>query len=170
MFTHPGKKLLFMGCDFGQWREWSEARSLDWHLLQWDPHRKLQRFVADLNRLYRSEPALYERDFDDHGFEWIDLHDWEYSIISYIRRAASPDDYLVVVCNFTPEPRYGYRIGVPDHCFYAEILNSDSEAYWGSNMGNNGGFYSEPTPWQGRPCSLSLTLPPLSVSVFKPVH
>ncbi|MBN1580554.1 MAG: 1,4-alpha-glucan branching protein GlgB [Anaerolineae bacterium] len=170
MFTHPGKKLLFMGCDFGQWREWSEARSLDWDLVQWEPHHKLQRFVADLNQLYRSEPALYERDFDYHGFEWIDLNDWEHSIISYIRRAADPSDYLVVVCNFTPVPWHGYRIGVPDHGFYTEILNSDSEAYWGSNMGNNGGFHSEPTPWQGRPCSLSLTLPPLSVSVFKPKH
>jgi 1,4-alpha-glucan branching enzyme len=168
MFTHPGKKLLFMGCDLGQWREWSEARSLDWDLLQWEPHQKLQRFVADLNRLYRSEPALYERDFSPRGFEWIDLHDWENSILSYVRRAADPNDYLVIVCNFTPVPRYGYRIGVPEHCPYAELLNSDAAQYWGSNMGNKGGFCSDPIPWQGRPCSLNLTLPPLSVTIFKP--
>ncbi len=170
MFTHPGKKLLFMGCDFGQWREWSEARSLDWHLLEWAPHRQLQHFVADLNRLYRAEAALYERDFDASGFEWIDLHDWEHSVISYIRRAADPNDYLAVVCNFTPAPRTGYRIGVPDHCFYAEVLNSDAALYGGSNMGNAGGFTSEPLPWQGKPCSLDLTLPPLSISVFKPMR
>ena len=170
MFTHPGKKLLFMGCDLGQWREWSEARSLDWDLLQWEPHQKLQRFVADLNRLYRSEPALYERDFSPQGFEWIDLHDWENSILSYIRRAADPNDYLVIVCNFTPVPRYGYRIGVPEHGPYVELLNSDAAQYWGSNVGNKGGFCSDPIPWQGRPCSLNLTLPPLSVTIFKPVH
>jgi len=168
MYTHPGKKLLFMGSEFGQWREWSEARSLDWHLLQWEPHQKLRRFVADLNRLYCREPALYERDSDPAGFEWIDLHDWEHSIISYIRRAAHPADYLVIVCNFTPVPREGYRIGVPEHCLYREVFNSDALIYGGSNMGNRGGFWSEALPWQGRPYSLNLTVPPLSVCVFKP--
>ncbi|MBN1935526.1 MAG: 1,4-alpha-glucan branching protein GlgB [Anaerolineae bacterium] len=168
MYTHPGKKLLFMGGEFGQWREWSEERSLDWHLLQWEPHQKLQRFVADLNRLYRSEPALHERDFSPAGFEWIDLHDWEHSIISYIRRAAHPGDHLVVLCNLTPTPREGYRIGVPEHCLYQEVLNSDAAIYGGSNMGNQGGFWSEELPWQGRPYSLNLTVPPLSICVFKP--
>ncbi len=168
MYTHPGKKLLFMGSEFGQWREWSEARSLDWHLLQWEPHQKLRRFVADLNRLYCREPALYERDSDPAGFEWIDLHDWEHSIISYLRRAAHPADYLVIVCNFTPIPREGYRIGVPEHCLYREVLNSDALIYGGSNMGNRGGFWSEALPWQGQPYSLNLTVPPLSVCVFKP--
>jgi 1,4-alpha-glucan branching enzyme len=170
MFTHPGKKLLFMGCDFGQGREWSEATSLDWHLVEREPHHKLQRYMADLNRLYRSQPALYERDFSGEGFEWIDLNDWEGSTISYIRRAADPDDYLVVACNFTPVPRPGYRIGVPEHCRYEELLNSDAAAYWGSNLGNQGGFWSDPIPWHGRPCSLHLLLPPLAMVVLKPVH
>jgi len=168
MYTHPGKKLLFMGQDFGQWREWSEATSLDWHLLQWEPHQKLQRYMADLNGLYTSEPALYERDFTSDGFEWIDWSDWENSIISYIRRAADPDDYMVIACNFTPVPRHGYRVGVPEHCRYREVLNSDAAAYWGSGMGNMGGFWSDAVPWHGRPCSLNLTLPPLAAVVFKP--
>lgn len=168
MYTHPGKKLLFMGSEFGQWHEWSEAHSLDWHLLQWEPHQQVRRFVADLNQLYRSEPALYERDFDPAGFEWIDFHDWENSIISYIRHAANPGDYLVVVCNLTPTPREGYRIGVPEHCLYREAFNSDAAIYGGSNMGNRGGFWSEERFWQGRPYSLNLTIPPLSVCVFKP--
>jgi 1,4-alpha-glucan branching enzyme len=157
-----------MGCDMGQWQEWSEARSLDWHLLEWEPHRKLQRYVADLNRIYTSEPALYERDYDHAGFEWIDLHDSDNSILCYLRRAADPGDYIVIVCNFTPVPRFGYRVGVPEACTYRELLNSDAAAYWGSNLGNAGGFAADPVAWQGRPCSLNLTLPPLSVSFFKP--
>jgi 1,4-alpha-glucan branching enzyme len=170
MFTHPGKKLLFMGCDIAQWNEWSEARSLEWHLLQWEPHQKLQRYVADLNRLYCSEPALYQVDFYHQGFEWVDFRDWERSVIAYLRRAEDPSDHLLVVCNLTPVPHEGYRVGVPEHCFYAEVLNSDAEIYWGSNVGNRGGFWSEPIPWQGQPCSLNLTLPPLAVCVFKPVR
>jgi 1,4-alpha-glucan branching enzyme len=168
MFTHPGKKLLFMGADVGQWREWSESRSLDWDLLQWEPHQKLQRYVADLNRLYRSEPALWQVDHSHEGFEWVDFRDWERSVIAYLRKAKDPADHLLVVCNFTPVPREGYRVGVPDLCFYAEVFNSDSEIFWGSNVGNRGGFWSEPTPWQGQSCSLELTLPPLSACVFKP--
>jgi 1,4-alpha-glucan branching enzyme len=168
MFTHPGKKLLFMGQDFGQWNEWNEATSLDWHLLQWEPHQKLKQFMSDLNRLYMGEPALYEKDFAGEGFEWIDWADWEHSIISYIRRAADPNDYLVVACNFTPVPREGYRVGVPEHCMYREVLNSDASAYWGSGMGNKGGFWSDAVPWHGRPYSLNLTLPALGAVVFKP--
>ncbi|MBN1641070.1 MAG: 1,4-alpha-glucan branching enzyme, partial [Anaerolineae bacterium] len=168
MFSHPGKKLLFMGQDFGQWQEWSEARSLDWDLTQWDRHYGLQTFVADLNHLYQSELALYERDFESAGFEWIDLSDWENSIIAYIRRAADPDDYLVIACNFTPVPRFGYRVGVPEGCFYREVLNSDASIYWGSGLGNRGGFHSDPIPWHGRPHSLNLTLPPLAIVVLKP--
>jgi len=168
MWTHPGKKLLFMGQDFGQWHEWNEAASLDWDLLQWEPHRKLQYFVSDLNKLYAAQPALYQRDFTSDGFEWIDFSDWENSILCYIRRAADPGDYLVVACNFTPVPRQGYRVGVPEHCMYREVLNGDAPAYWGSGMGNMGGFWSDPVPWHGRPCSLNLTLPPLAAVVFKP--
>jgi 1,4-alpha-glucan branching enzyme len=169
MFTHPGKKLLFMGADIAQWREWSEARSLDWDLLvDWEPNRKLQRYVADLNHMYRSKPALYQVDDSVEGFEWVDFRDWENSVIAYLRRAEDPSDHLLVACNFTPVPREGYRVGVPEHCFYAEILNSDAEIYWGSNMGNRGGFWSEPLAWQGQPCSLEITLPPLAVVVFQP--
>jgi 1,4-alpha-glucan branching enzyme len=169
MFTHPGKKLLFMGADIAQWSEWSEERGLDWHLLEWEPHHKLQRYVADLNRLYRSEPALYQVDDSTEGFEWVDFRDWERSVIAYLRKARDPADHLLIVCNFTPVPRDGYRVGVPAHRFYAEVLNSDADSYWGSNMGNQGGFWSEPMPWQGQPCSLNLTLPPLAVCVFKPM-
>jgi 1,4-alpha-glucan branching enzyme len=170
MFTQPGKKLLFMGADIGQWNEWSEDRSLDWHLLQWEPHQKLQNYVADVNRLYGSELALYELDTSPEGFEWIDFRDWERSTIAYLRKATDPSNHLVVVCNFTPVPREGYRVGVPEHCFYAELLNSDSEMYWGSNMGNQGGFWSESIAWQNQPYSLNLTLPPLAICVFKPVR
>jgi 1,4-alpha-glucan branching enzyme len=159
-----------MGNDIAQWSEWSEARSLDWHLLQWEPHQKLQRYVADLNRFYRSEPALYQVDYNPGGFEWIDFGDWERSVIVYLRKAGDPSDHLVVVCNFTPVLREGYRIGVPEHCFYAEVLNSDADIYWGGNVGNRGGFGSDPIPWQGQPCSLNLTLPPLAICVFKPVR
>jgi 1,4-alpha-glucan branching enzyme len=168
MFTHPGKKLLFMGAEIAQWSEWSEARSLDWHLLDWESHQKVQRYMADLNGFYRSEPALYEVDFNSEGFEWVDFRDWERSVIAFLRKAKDPSDHLLVVCNFTPVPREGYRVGVPEHCYYAEVLNSDSQVYWGSNTGNRGGFWSEPTPWQGQPCSLELTLPPLAVCIFKP--
>lgn len=168
MYTHPGKKLLFMGQDFGQGREWNEDAGLDWHQLELEPHHRLQRFVADLNHLYRAEPSLHERDFSHEGFEWIDLSDWEGSTISYIRRAADPGDHVVVVCNFTPVPRSGYRIGVPEHCFYREVLNSDATDYWGSGLGNLGGLRSDPIPWHGKPCSLNLTLPPLGIVVFKP--
>jgi 1,4-alpha-glucan branching enzyme len=168
MFTHPGKKLLFMGADIAQWSEWSEARSLDWHLLQWEPHQKLQKYVIDLNRLYRSELALYQVDDSYEGFQWVDFHDWERSVIAFLRRAKDPADHLLIVCNFTPVPRYGYRLGVPERSFYVEVFNSDSDNYWGSNVGNRGGLWSDPLPWQGQPCSLELTLPPLAICVFKP--
>jgi 1,4-alpha-glucan branching enzyme len=168
MFGHPGKKLLFMGSEFGQWREWNYNESLDWHLLEYNSHRGLQRFLTDLNKIYRSEPALYELDFDWHGFEWIDFHDSENSIISFIRKAKNPDDFLVFVFNLTPVPRFNYRIGVPKDTLYKEILNSDSKYYWGSNLGNLGSVRAEKIPAHGRPFSFNLTLPPLSVLIFKP--
>jgi 1,4-alpha-glucan branching enzyme len=168
MYAQPGKKLLFMGGDIGQWWEWNWNASLDWHLLEYEPHRKLQAFVRDLNMLYRKEPSMYEVDFNNRGFEWIDFSDYERSIVSFIRKAKDPDDFLVFVFNFTPVPRYNYRVGVPKWGFYREILNSDSALYWGSNMGNLGGRHTEPVPWHGRPCSLSLDLPPLGGLVLKP--
>ncbi len=168
MYGHPGKKLLFMGSEFGQWREWNFDESLDWHLLQYEPHRGLQRFVSDLNRLYKTEPAMHEVDFQWHGFEWIDFHDSDNSVISFIRRAKNHDDFLVFIFNLTPVPRFGYRIGVPTVGFYREILNSDSEIYWGGNIGNAGGVYADNVPCHGRHHSLNLILPPLSVLIFKP--
>ncbi len=168
MYGHPGKKLLFMGGEFGPWREWNHDESLDWHLLQFDSHRLLQEYLRDLNRLYRTERAFYEIDFQWTGFEWIDFRDWEESIVSFLRRAKNPRDFLVFVCNFTPVPRSGYRIGVPEPGRYREILNSDSAAYGGSNLGNAGGATAEPMPWQGRPYSLNLNLPPLGILVLKP--
>ncbi|HTR45462.1 MAG TPA: 1,4-alpha-glucan branching protein GlgB [Thermodesulfovibrionales bacterium] len=168
LYGHPGKKLLFMGGEFGQGREWNFAESLDWHLLDFEPHRGLRRFATDLNRIYRAEPSLYEVDFDYRGFEWIDFHDTENSVVSFLRRGKDPRDFTVVVCNFTPVPRPGYRIGVPVPGFYREILNSDSTFYWGSDMGNGGGVLAEEVPFQLRPWSIPLTLPPLSVLFFKP--
>jgi 1,4-alpha-glucan branching enzyme len=170
MYAHPGKKLFFMGDEFGQWEEWNFDKSLSWELLDQPPHRSLQRFVRDLNVMYVSQPALYEVDFEPAGFEWIDFHDAENSIVSFFRRAEDPDDYLVVVCNFTPVPRRGYRIGVPETCFYHEIVNSDSQIYGGGNMGNMGGVVSEPIPWHGKPCSIKIVIPPLAVVVFKPAR
>jgi 1,4-alpha-glucan branching enzyme len=168
MYSHPGKKLLFMGGEFGQWDEWNHEKSIDWHLLNYRPHRRLQKYVMDLNCLYQSEPALYEIDFSYEGFEWIDFHDTDNSTISFMRKAKDPGDFLVIVSNFTPVPRMGYRIGVPENCFYKEILNSDSYLYWGSNMGNAGGVHSEQTACQGKPYSIKIILPPLSVLIFKP--
>ena len=170
MFSHPGKKLLFMGGEFGQWDEWSHDKSIDLHLLNSMPHRRLQKFVMDLNHIYQSEPAFYEIDFSYQGFEWIDFRDTENSIISFMRKAKDPDNFLVIVCNFTPVPRIGYKIGVPEISFYKEILNSDSQLYWGGNMGNAGGINADEIPWHGRPYSINITLPPLSVLIFKPIR
>jgi len=169
MFGHPGKKLLFMGTEIGQWDEWKENHSLAWHLLEYEPHQKLRRFVADLNGLYRDEPALYEVDFDYTGFEWIDFMDSDNSIITFMRRASDYKDLLVFVCNFTPVYRENYRVGVPFHCEYKELLNTDSEIYWGSNKGNYGGLRSDEMAWHNQPYSLELKIPPLSTMIFKPL-
>jgi 1,4-alpha-glucan branching enzyme len=169
MYGHPGKKLLVMGSEFGQWDEWNFDKSLDWSLLEHGPHQKLQKYVADLNALYKSEPALHEVCFDWHGFEWIDFHDAYNSVLAFIRKAKDQDDFLVFVFNFTPVPRFGYRIGVPRGGYYGEILNSDSSLYWGGNLGNSGGVNAENIiSHKGFQFSLNLTLPPLSVLVFKP--
>ena len=169
MWGHPGKKLLFMGGEFGQRREWNHDQSLDWHLLDQGPyHRGLQRLVRDLNRLHRRERALYELDADPAGFAWIDCADWEQSVLSFVRRARDASDFVVVVCNFTPVPRYTYRVGVPQPGYYRELLNSDAGDYGGSNLGNASGAWAQPTPWQGQPHSLPLTLPPLAVLMLKP--
>ncbi|MEX0677217.1 MAG: 1,4-alpha-glucan branching protein GlgB [Pirellulales bacterium] len=168
MFSHPGKKLLFMGCEFGQWNEWNCDSSLQWDLLQWESHQGLQRLVADLNRLYRREPALHEVDFEYQGFEWIECHNWEQSTLAFVRRAKNPQDFLVVACNFTPVPRTLHRLGVPEMCWYEEIFNSDSMYYCGSNLGNGPGRMAEDLPWDGRPFSIPITLPPLAAVILKP--
>ena len=168
MWTHPGKNLLFMGSDFGQWNEWNHDDGLQWDLLQWDSHKGLQACVADLNRIYRSEPALHEVDFDPEGFEWIDCNDYENSTICYLRRARDPSDFLVVCCNFTPVVRNNYHIGVPEFTRYEEIFNSDSTYYDGSDVGNGTGVLATRNPLHGRPYSLELTIPPLGVTILKP--
>ena len=168
MWTHPGKKLLFMGGDFGQWVEWNFDTSLQWDLLQWESHQGLQKCVADLNRLYRNEPALHQYDFDGRGFEWVDCHNWEESIFSYIRKAEDPEDFVLVCANFTPVPRKKYRVGVPKLAVYDEIFNSDSQFYAGGNVGNGPGNQAEDIPAHGRPASLEVALPPLGVTVLKP--
>ena len=167
MWTHPGKKLLFMGCEFGQWTEWDAGTQLQWDLTQYGPHHSLRGLVRDLNRLFRELPALHELDFSGEGFEWIDLHDSEQSVLSYIRKGRDPGDCVVVALNFTPVPREAYRLGVPRAGYYREILNSDSELYGGSNLGNGGGAHSEAVSWMGREHSVKLTLPPLGAVVLQ---
>jgi 1,4-alpha-glucan branching enzyme len=166
MFTHPGKKLLFMGCEFGQGVEWNSAHGLDWYVLDYAFHQGIRKMVQDLNRLYHHTPALHRYEFDWQGFEWIDCHDMDQSVLSYVRRA--DDDFLVVVVNFTPVPRLDYRIGVPAEGRYREIFNSDSMYYAGSNMGNGAdALYTDPQPWMQRQHSLSITLPPLAGIVLR---
>ncbi len=167
-YAHPGKKLLFMGGELGQWQEWNSQESIHWHLLAEPDHAGLKRFVRDLNTLYRGEPALYERDFDPEGFEWISLHDASNSVLTFLRRARSHDAPLIFACNFTPVPRENYRIGVPTPGTYRELINSDSERYGGSNMGNLGTVQTDPIASHGHPHSLQITLPPLAAVMFKP--
>jgi 1,4-alpha-glucan branching enzyme len=168
MTGHPGKKLLFMGSEFGQWNEWNHDTSLEWHLLEYPPHHGLQRWVRDLNTFYRGTPALHEVEFDYRGFEWIDCNDHQSSTVTFLRRGRNPDDFVVFGCNFTPVPRHNYRIGVPRGGWYQEVLNSDAPLYGGSGQGNAGGAEAAPTPVHGRPHSLTVTLPPLGIVVFKP--
>ncbi|MCG9479590.1 MAG: 1,4-alpha-glucan branching protein GlgB [Actinomycetia bacterium] len=167
MFTQPGKKMLFMGIELGQFSEWSHQRSLDWHLLDFEPHQKIKQLVSDLNQLYRNEPALHQLDFSGQGFSWVDCNDYKSSIISYLRKAKDSQQVLLIAANFTPVPRTGYRLGVPQKGFWQEIINTDSQTYGGSNTGNLGGQYSQGIACHGQPYSLSLTLPPLALVVLK---
>jgi 1,4-alpha-glucan branching enzyme len=166
MFAHPGKKLMFMGCEIGQTWEWNHDLSVPWDLLNFPYHHRLQTFVRELNALYRREPALYQVDNDYRGFEWIDFRDAEASVISFIR-FAQDRGFIVFACNFTPVPRQGYRIGVPQAGVYREILNTDAEMFGGSNMGNSGAVSTENVPCHHHPVSLRITLPPLAVVAFK---
>jgi 1,4-alpha-glucan branching enzyme len=167
MYGHPGKKLMFMGDEFGQWPEWNHDHSLDWHLLGDAGHAGIQRWVRDLNHCMRHEPALHEVDFEYTGFEWLDCSDFESSVVSFVRRAHVRSDFVVVAANFTPVPRLDYVVGVPEPGRYVELLNSDSTIYGGSNLGNGGALETEATPAHGRPHRLLLTLPPLGCLFLK---
>jgi len=166
-YTQPGKKLLFMGGEIGQWAEWRHDHSLDWHLLAYAPHEGIQRWVRDLNRLYVAEPCLYELDHQWSGFEWVDCNDSDQSTLSYLRRGQSPDEALLVAFNFTPVPRHDYHLGVPWGGVWQEVLNSDAHDYGGSGQGNFGGVAADPTPFHGRSHTLAVTLPPLGAVVFR---
>jgi 1,4-alpha-glucan branching enzyme len=167
LIAHPGKKLMFMGGEFGQRGEWNPETSIEWHLLEYETHRGLQSLTADLNAIYRNEPSLHEVDFDWHGFEWIDCNDADSSVLSFLRRAKDQSDFIVVVANFTPVQRETYRVGVPEAGFYREIMNTDAEKYGGTNFGNLGGVHAEAIPWNNHPFSIHLRMPALGVIYFK---
>jgi 1,4-alpha-glucan branching enzyme len=166
MFTYPGKKLLFMGCEIGQGREWDFAGEVDWYLLDRPQHLGIRKIVCDLNRLYRSQAALYDVDFSAEGFEWIDCHDSSQSVLSYLRKDSNGREFVIAAFNFTPVPRTDYRIGVPLPGLYREAVNSDAQIYGGSNIGNQGGVSSEPVAWMGRPHAITVALPPLGAVVL----
>jgi 1,4-alpha-glucan branching enzyme len=167
LYAHPGKKLLFMGGEFGQRREWSHEGSLDWHLLQYPLHEGIQTWVKHLNMLYKGEPALYKNDFTADGFEWVDCSDWEESIVCFLRKGSAKGETMLVVCNFTPVVRTNYRVGVPSGGYWKELLNSDAKEYGGSGQGNFGGVEASPVPFHGRYTSVLLTLPPLGILFFR---
>jgi 1,4-alpha-glucan branching enzyme len=167
-YAQPGKKLLFMGGEIGQWQEWHHDSSVDWHLLQWEPHQGIQRWVRDLNTIYRGTPALHQHDCDPAGFEWVDCCDWQTSIVSLIRKGRNPEEMILAVFNFTPVPRHDYRVGVPRGGRWDEVLNSDAPIYGGSGQGNYGGVAAEAIAHHGREFSLNLTVPPLGVVMFRP--
>jgi 1,4-alpha-glucan branching enzyme len=168
MYGHPGKKLLFMGLDFGQGDEWTETKSIDWHLLEYPLQSGLQRCVADLHRVYRTNPALFQVDFEWTGFQWLESHDNENSVFAYLRRGRDPNEMVVVVANFTPVPREAYRVGVPTGGPWQEILNTDSSLYAGGNIGNGGQVWARDEPWAGQPHCISLTVPPLGAVYLRP--
>ncbi|MEM8718750.1 MAG: 1,4-alpha-glucan branching enzyme [Cyanobacteria bacterium P01_G01_bin.39] len=167
MFAHPGKKTMFMSMEFAQWSEWNVWGDLEWDLLQYHSHKTLKQYFSELNALYKSEPALYSRDFEEEGFYWIDCSDNRHSVVAFIRRGQDPNEFIVAVCNFTPQPHSHYRIGVPEKGFYTEIFNSDASKYGGSNMGNYGGKWTDDWSFHNQAYSLDLCLPPLGVLMFK---
>jgi len=164
MWAYPGKKTLFMGQEFGQYNEWNYETSLDWHLNQYPVHSGSQNLVKDLSHLYKNEKSLYHFDCENRGFQWIDCDDTDNSIVSFLRN--SDEDYTIFIANFTPVIRKEYRIGVPEHAYYAEILNSDSEFYAGTNVGN-GQIHSDQIPMHGFEYSVKVTLPPLAAIILK---
>jgi 1,4-alpha-glucan branching enzyme len=167
MFTHPGTKLLFMGGEFGQSSEWHHDHELEWSLLKYSAHQGVSKLVKDLNKLYKSEPALYERSFDASGFEWIEHGDYKNSVVSYIRKGEKAEEYLIVACNFTPIPRVNYRLGIFECSHVVEILNTDANEYWGSNFNTEKTVKVQEDEANGRKHSIVVSLPPLSVMVWK---
>ena len=167
MFAHPGKKTMFMSMEFGQWGEWNDWKDLDWDLLQYHNHKCLKQLFIDINSIYKSEPALYSQDFEESGFEWIDCSDNRHSVVAFIRRGKDNNEFIIAVCNFTPQPHSHYRIGVPEKGFYTELFNSDASQYGGSNMGNYGGKWTDDWSCHNMPYSVDLCLPPLGVLMFK---
>jgi 1,4-alpha-glucan branching enzyme len=166
-YSQPGKKLLFMGTEFGQWSEWAHDESLDWHLLELSSHHEVQQWVTDLNHVYRTERSLHELDCDANGFEWIDCNDADQSMLAFIRKPANGDEAILVVLNFTPVPRLGYRVGVPWGGAWTEILNSDAKIYGGADFGNLGRTVAESVEMHGRPNCVTLTVPPLGAIFLK---
>jgi 1,4-alpha-glucan branching enzyme len=167
MYTHPGTKLMFMGGEFGQTAEWNHEKSLDWHLLDYGVHQGVQRLVRDLNHFYRNEPGLYRYQFEAKGFEWIDYSDHENSVIAFQRMADTKEELLIIICNFTPETRRHYRVGVPYRGQWKEAFNSDDTKYAGSGVLNEGSLITSPVKYHGRDYSISLTLPPLGISILR---
>ncbi len=167
MYAHPGKKLLFMGSEFGQRQEWQHDYSLDWDLLELPSHQGIQRWIKDLNRFYRQEKALYEVDFEYSGFQWVESNDGEHSVLIFLRKNGNGNEKILIVCNFVPTPWYNYRIGIPERGIWLECLNSDSSLYGGSNHGNMGKVSSRPVPMHGYDYSLNITIPPLGILFFK---
>jgi 1,4-alpha-glucan branching enzyme len=172
MYGHVGKKLIFMGGEFGQWREWNHETSLDWHLTNYDRHQGIQNWMKDLNELYKSQPALHKYDFDQRGFEWMDASDWQQSILSFVRKTEDPENDVIVLCNFTPTPHAEYRIGVSTPGVWEAALNSDHKKYWGSGYCQNNSFVAEPIKCHGRHFSINISIPPLAAIFFrrKSVH
>ena len=167
MYAHPGKKLLFMGCEFGQRREWTHDESLDWHLLENAPHAGLQRCVRDLHALYRQESAMHELDSEWQGFEWIDCNDSQSNVVTFIRRGSQPEDTMLFACNFSPVVRENYSLGAPSGGEWMEVLNTDAEIYGGGNVGNVGRVVASRQETHGRPYKIEVVLPPLAVVAFK---
>ena len=167
MFAHPGKKTMFMSMEFAQWSEWNVWADLEWDLLKYHSHKTLKQFFTDLNGIYKSEPALYSRDFEEEGFQWIDCSDNRHSVVAFIRRGKDNNEFVVAICNFTPQPHSHYRIGVPEKGFYTELFNSDASKYGGSNMGNYGGKWTDDWSSHNQPYSLDLCLPPLGILMLK---
>jgi 1,4-alpha-glucan branching enzyme len=167
MWAHPGKKLLFMGCEFAQFSEWNHNQSLDWHLTQWADHWRMQNLIIDLNKLYKSHPALFEADVDSAGFQWIDSNNADDNAVAFLRKSSATGRQILVTGNFSPVIRNGYRVGVPKPGYYREIMNTDSHLYGGSNFGNGGGVEAQAFACHGLPYSVVVSLPPLAVVWFE---